>query len=298
MKVVSAGSSGFLGIHLTDHLRAAGHQVHRLVRRAPSGDDELRWDPDTGTLSAAARRAMADADAVVNLCGAGVGAHRWTDAYRRTIRSSRVGPTALLARVCAEEGVPTLLNASGTGYYGDRGASPMPETETPGATFLAGVCVDWEAATAPAATAGTRVVLLRQAPVLGRGGDLLDRLSLIVRLGLGGPIAGGRQFLPWISLRDHLAVVGFLLEADVAGPVNLAAPETVTNARFVRALGAVLHRPTPWPVPGIALRVALGGFAEEITGGQRAVPDVLTGAGFRFADPELRGALEWALGQS
>jgi uncharacterized protein (TIGR01777 family) len=272
--------------------------VHRLVRRDPSGADELRWDPGAGTLSAEARRLISDADAVINLCGAGVGSHRWTDAYRRAIRSSRVDPTALLARVCAEEGVPALLNASGTGFYGDRGDAPLPETASPGATFLAGVCVDWEAATEPATIAGTRVVLLRQAPVLGAGGDLLDRLSVVVRCWLGGPIASGRQYLPWISLRDHLAVVGFLLEADISGPVNLAAPEAVTNARFVRTLGGVLHRPTPWPVPAVALRLVLGGFAEEIIGGQRAVPAVLQDAGFRFRDPELDGALRWALGRS
>ncbi|GAA1999682.1 uncharacterized protein (TIGR01777 family) [Nakamurella flavida] len=294
--------SGFLGTRLSTALTGRGDEVVHLVRRAPTAPHEVRWDPDAGDLPAGV---LDGADAVVNLCGVGVGDHRWTDDYKKQILTSRVRPTTLLAAAAAGAGLPTLINASGSGYYGNRGDEIMTEESGQGTTFLAEVCGEWEGATAPAVDAGTRVVLLRTAPVVGQGGDLLTKLSLLTKLMLGGKLGDGRQYLPWISLTDQIAAILFLLDADgstrggasgadatrVAGAVNMAAPHPVTNAEFTRTLGSVLNRPTPWVVPGFALHLILGQFAEEILGGQRAVPEVLTRAGYAFAHPTLAAAL-------
>ena len=304
MRIVGAGMSGFLGTRLTTALTERGDEVVRLVRRDPRGPQEIRWDPDAGELPAGA---LDGADAVVNLCGVGVGDHRWTDDYKKQILTSRVRPTTLLAEAAAAAGVATVLNASGSGYYGNRGDEIMTEESGQGTTFLAEVCGEWEAATAPAAAAGTRVVLLRTAPVIGQGGDLLSKMSLVVKLMAGGKLGSGRQYLPWISLTDQIAAILFLLDAGgaeagtaagtaaevdrVQGAVNMAAPHPVTNAEFVDTLGTVLSRPTPWIVPGFALHLVLGQFAEELLGGQRAVPEVLTRAGYTFSHPTLAGAL-------
>lgn len=294
MRVVVAGSSGLIGTALVPALRQAGHEVVRLVRRRPAAPDERGWDPPTGRLDDAA---LDGADAVVNLCGVSVGGKRWSGEYKQAIRNSRIEPTDVLARAVAERGVPTMVNASGIGYYGDTGDTEVDESSPLGTGFLAEVCRDWEAATAPAA--GARVVMLRSALVMSRRGGFLGRLRPVFSLLLGGRLGSGRQYLPWISMDDEIDAIKFLVEDDrVRGPVNLIGPEQVTNAEFTRELSEVLHRPAPWVVPGFALRLILGEFAEEgALTGQRAVPKVLHDHGFRFGHPTLRSALDAALGR-
>lgn len=292
-----AGASGFLGTRLVDHLRADGHEIVRLVRRRPGGPGEVRWDPSAGQLDP---DALAGSGAVVNLAGAGVGDKRWTDAYRRVIRASRVDSTTTLATTLA--GLPTadrpavLVNSSAIGWYGDTGDRAVEEDAPAGDGFLADVCRVWEAATGPAEDAGVRVVRLRTGLPLHRDGGLLKPQLLPFRLGVGGKLGSGRQWVPWISMADWLAAVTFLLDRDdVAGPVNLVGPNPVTNAEFTRALAEALHRPAVMPIPGIGLRVALGGFADEALKSARVLPGVLRRAGFTFRHPDLTTALKEAL---
>ena len=292
MHIIAAGASGFLGSRLLTELRAGDHRVTQLVRHAPAGPDQVRWDPDGGKLGTAV---LSDADAVINLCGAGVGDKRWTPAYKELIRTSRVRPTELLAKTCAEAGVGVLVNASAVGYYGPRGDERIDETAHAGTSFLAGVCVDWENATAAAKDGGVRVVSIRTGLVLGRAGGLLPKLSLLTRLFANGRLGSGRQFYPWISVTDEINAISFLLTADVTGPVNLTAPTPVTNAEFTRELGRALHRPTPWVVPKFVLSAVLGEFAGEVTSGQNAVPTALLDAGYTFSHPTLAEALNTEL---
>jgi len=293
MKIISAGASGFLGSRLLTRLRADGHEVVQLVRRTPKNTAEASWDPDAGALDLAL---LDGVDAVVNLCGAGVGDKRWNTRYREVIRTSRVRPTELLAGAAARTGVPVLVNASAVGYYGPTGNEVVDESAHAGTTFLAGVCVDWEKATTKAQDAGVRVVNLRTGLVLGREGGLLPKLSLITRLFAGGRLGSGRQYYPWISATDEIDAIRHLLITEVQGPANLTAPHPVTNAEFTRELGRALHRPTPWVVPTFALRLAVGDFAQEIVTGQNAVPTVLADSGFAFRHPTLAEALSSEIG--
>ena len=293
MKIISAGASGFLGSRLLTRLRADGHEVVQLVRRTPKNTAEASWDPDAGALDLAL---LDGVDAVVNLCGAGVGDKRWNTRYREVIRTSRVRPTELLAGAAARTGVPVLVNASAVGYYGPTGNEVVDESAHAGTTFLAGVCVDWEKATTKAEDAGVRVVNLRTGLVLGREGGLLPKLSLITRLFAGGRLGSGRQYYPWISATDEIDAIRHLLITQVQGPANLTAPHPVTNAEFTRELGRALHRPTPWVVPTFALRLAVGDFAQEIVTGQNAVPTVLADSGFAFRHPTLAEALSSEIG--
>lgn len=307
MLIVLAGGSGLIGTALADGLRTDGHRVRRLVRGASGSSgssdtsdsgvsgDTASWDPAAGRLDPAA---LADADAVVCLSGAGVGDRRWTDAYKAQLRSSRLDTLGTIARTMAAAGGPSvLLAASAVGYYGDTGDRPTGEDAPAGDTFLAQLCVDWEAAAEPARAAGVRVAHLRTGLVVSRHGGLLPRLRLIVKAGIGGRLGSGRQYWPWISLDDEIRAIEHLLTADVAGPVNLSAPEPVTNAEFTRTLGRVLHRPTPFVVPAFAARVALGEFATEVLIGQRALPRRLVDSGFAFADTDLDAHLHRELGQ-
>jgi uncharacterized protein len=294
MRIAVAGSSGFLGSRLVGKLRADGHEVVRLVRRPPRDPSEARWDPAGRVLDPTV---LSTVDAAVNLAGVNV-AGRWTGAYRRRIRDSRVDSTATLAHAlaAAEPRPGVLLNASAIGYYGDTGDRPVDEQSPPGEGFLADVCRAWEAATAPAEDAGVRVVHLRTGLPLDPGGGLLKPMLLPFRLGLGGPLGNGRQYWPWISMPDWLGAVRFLLDrADLAGPVNLTAPQPVTNAEFTRALGGVLHRPAVLPVPAPALRLALGGFASEALGSRRVLPAVLNRSGYAFQHRDVTAALTSAL---
>ncbi|MFF3868508.1 TIGR01777 family oxidoreductase [Micromonospora sp. NPDC001898] len=297
MRILMAGASGFLGTRLIDHLKADGHQVTRLVRRSARTPDERRWNPSGAQLDPAV---VADADAVVNLAGAGVGDKRWNDAYKRLIRSSRVDTTTTLAITMA--GMPAadrpavLLNASAVGWYGNTGDRVVEEDAPAGEGFLADVCRVWEAATRPAEDAGVRVVRLRTGLPLHRDGGLLKPQLLPFKLGIAGRLGSGRQWLPWISMVDWLRVAQFLLDRDdVAGPVNGVGPAPVTNAEFTRELARQLHRPAVVPIPALALKVALGGFAQEALTSARVLPGVLTRAGFAYRHPDLPGALHAAL---
>jgi uncharacterized protein (TIGR01777 family) len=298
MQILIAGASGFLGGLLVPHLRAAGHEVTRLVRRPARNPGELRWDPAAGLLDASA---LAGKDAVINLAGAGVGDRRWTAQYKRTLRTSRVDTTGTLARAIAAAGDDrprVLLNSSAVGFYGDTGDRAVDERSPAGEGFLADLCQVWEAATRPAEDAGTRVALLRTGFPLARDGGLLKPLYLQFKLFAGGRMGSGRQYLPWISVPDWLAAVTFLLDRDVSGPVNLTGPEPVTNAEFSAALAKVLHRPNLVPVPGIALKVAVGEFGGEALASQRVLPGVLVREGFPFAHRTVEAALQQAVSAS
>jgi uncharacterized protein (TIGR01777 family) len=287
--LVAAGTSGFLGNRLVAAAADHGFTVVRLVRRAPSSSSEVRWDPDSGSLD---RSVLDGADAVVNLCGVPLNHRFWTDDYKALIRTSRVRPTKLLASAAAEAGVPTLLNASAVGFYGPHGDEVVDETAPAGATFTAGVCADWEAATADAGRGGVRVVNLRTGLVLGATGGLLPVVKTVTQGFLGGRLGSGRQYFPWISVTDWVDAVFFLLKhPEVSGPVNLTGPEPVTNAEFTKVLGKALHRPAPWMVPEFAVKLALGEFAGEVLTGQRAVPGKLSDAGFVFSHATLPEAL-------
>lgn len=248
-RIVIAGSSGVIGSALVASLRSANHTVVRLVRRDPMGPDERRWDPASGQIEPGA---LDGADAVVNMCGVGVGDKRWSGAYKQEIYDSRVIPTEVLARAVAEAGVPVLINASAVGYYGDSGDRIIDETASSGTSFLARVCLDWEAATAEAAQAGARVVIVRTGLVLSPAGGLFGRSRPLFSLGLGARLGNGRWYMPWISLEDHIRALEFALaEPAVSGPVNLTGPAPVTNAEFTAALGRVLHRPTLLVAPPV-----------------------------------------------
>jgi hypothetical protein len=290
MRVMIAGASGLIGTSLIPHLRHRGHEVLRLVRREPSAPDERGWDPPAGRVQDGA---MDGVEAIVNLCGVGIADRRWSDARKQLIKDSRLEPTEVLASAAAAHGIPTLINASGVNYYGPTGDREVDETAPLGAGFLAEVCRDWEAATA-AASGSARVVLLRTAAVLSPSGGMLGKLRPLFRLMLGGRIGTGRQYLPWISLDDEVGAITFLLEhSEVAGPVNLVAPEQDTNAEFTVALGRAVRRPTPFPVPAVALRALMGQLAEELVlTGPRAVPGVLGKAGYRFQHPTLADAFD------
>ncbi|TQR82939.1 TIGR01777 family protein [Mycobacterium hodleri] len=279
--IAIAGSSGLIGSALTSALRAADHRVLRLVRRAPATADEIFWNPDTGEFDASALRGV---DAVVNMCGVGVAAKRWSGAFKQSLRDSRIGPTEVLSRAVVESGVPVLVNSSAVGYYGDTRDHVVDESGPAGHGFLAGLCRDWEAATETASAAGVRVVLMRTGLVLSPSGGMLARLKPLFGLGLGARLGNGRQYMPWISLEDEVRALAFAIERDdVAGPVNGTGPAPVTNAEFTAALGRALNRPTPMLVPGFALRAVLGEFAEEgLLGGQRAIPAALERVGFEF----------------
>jgi uncharacterized protein (TIGR01777 family) len=289
MRVMIAGSSGLIGTSLVPHLRHSGHEVLRLVRRAPRAPDERGWDPPAGRLQDGA---LDGVDAVINLCGVGIGDRRWSGARKQALKDSRVEPTEVLAAAVAAHQVPVLINASGINYYGDTGDREVDETAPRGRGFLAELCEDWEAATA-AAQPTSRVVRLRSGAVLSASGGLLGRLRPVFRLMLGGRIGTGRQYLPWISLDDEVGAIAFLLEhPEVSGPVNLVGPDPVTNAQFTDALGRTLGRPTPLPVPAVALKAVLGEAANELVlTGPRAVPAVLQRTGYQFLHTTVTEAL-------
>jgi uncharacterized protein (TIGR01777 family) len=295
MRVVVGGSSGFLGTALVERLRSAGHQVTRLVRRPPAGPDEVRWRPNEAELDPAV---LDGVDVAVNLAGVGVGDHRWNKRYKQLIRSSRLNATGALARAMAAAADPpsVLVNVSAAGYYGNRGEEELTESSPPGDTFLADLCVAWEAATSPATAAGVRVVLLRTGLVVGPNGGLLKPMLLPYRLGLGFRLGSGKQWWPWVSLADWLGSVEFVIgTGSVAGPVNMSGPAPVRNAEFARTFGKGLHRPAALSVPSFALRLGLGEFATESLASQRMVPAALTAAGFKFTHPDLESALRWAV---
>jgi uncharacterized protein (TIGR01777 family) len=290
VQIAITGSTGLIGTALVRALRDEGRTVLRLVRRQADADDEVRWDP-FGDVDAAALEGV---DAVVHLAGAGVGDHRWSESYKRQIRDSRVEGTRTLSRALAglDHRPKVLLSISGVNFYGDTGDLTVDESGPLGEGFLARLSRDWEAATQPAADAGIRVVLARTGVVLSPEGGLLGKVLPLFRAGLGGRLGSGRQWMSWVSLHDHVTAVRFLLDGDLAGPVNLTSPQPVRNADYTKAVGAALHRPAPFVVPAVALRLALGEFADEgVLISQRVLPDRLLKAGFAFRHPDVGTAL-------
>ena len=291
--IAIAGSSGLIGSALVYALRATDRQVLRIVRRAPSNANEVFWNPDTGEFDSSA---LAGVDAVVNLCGINVGEKRWSGAFKQSLRDSRIGPTEVLSSAVVEAGIPTLINASAVGYYGDTGGRTVDETTPAGEGFMAQLCEDWEAATSFAQHDDTRVVLVRTGLVLSPSGGMLGRIRPLFSYGLGARLGNGRQYMPWISLEDEVRALLFAISHDeVSGPVNLTGPAPVTNAEFTAALGRTVNRPTALIVPGFALRTLLGEFAGEgLLGGQRAIPAALERAGFVFHHNTIGEALAFA----
>jgi len=295
--VAVTGSHGFIGSALLPALTRAGHRPVRIVRGHAAGDDEIRWDPEAGTIDA---DGLEGVGGVVHLAGAGIGDKRWTDARKRLILESRTKGTDLLARTLAGLTRPpsALVSASAIGYYGNRGDEALDEQSAPGNDFVARVCVQWEAATAPAADAGIRVARVRGGIVLGREGGVLSRLLLPFRLGLGGRIASGRQYMSWISIDDEVrAILHALTHGQVAGPVNLTGPDPVTNDEFTKTLGRVVHRPTLIPTPLFPLRARYGGelVRHLLVEGQRVLPNRLEATGYAFEHPTLEDALRAAV---
>ncbi|MEV6960438.1 TIGR01777 family oxidoreductase [Streptomyces sp. NPDC051207] len=296
-RIAVAGASGLVGSALVRSLTADGHEVVRLVRRAPRAADEVRWDPGRRSVDAAG---LAGCDAVVNLAGAGIGDRRWTRAYKEKIRSSRVDGTAALAGALAALDPGTrprvFVNGSAIGFYGDTGDRAVDESAPPGEGFLPSLCVEWEAAVAPAREAGVRTVLARTGLVVARGGGAWGRLFPLFRAGLGGRLGDGRQYWSFVALHDEVAALRHLLDTDgLSGPFNLTAPHPVTNREVTAAMGRVLRRPTPFAVPAPVLRGVLGEMAGDVLGSARVLPARLLESGFRFAFPEVEEAIRAAL---
>jgi uncharacterized protein len=289
------GASGLLGTAIRSSLLETGAEVLQLVRRRPLGPREEEWFPGSAQ-SVRDPAGLEGLSSAIHLSGANVAAHRWTPAYRRDMWTSRVESTrALCGALRALERPPqALLIASATGIYGDRGDELLDESSPPGAGFLADLCREWEDAAAPAREAGIRVVHLRFGVVLAREGGALAKMLPAFRLGLGGRMGSGRQWMSWIALDDAVAAMHFLLQDDgFAGPVNLCAPRPVTNSEFTRALAARLGRPAVLAIPAFALRIAFGQMADEaLLASARVMPKLLLDAGFPFSRPTIESAIE------
>ncbi|MBM4031070.1 MAG: TIGR01777 family protein [Planctomycetes bacterium] len=296
MRVLVTGSSGLIGSALVSHLEAGGHTVTRLVRSAPR-EGEVRWDPAAGAIDAGR---LDGYDAAVHLAGETI-AGRWTAARKARILTSRVHGTRLLSASLAGLRHPpaVLACASGVGFYGDRGEETLTEESAPGSGFLPQVARSWEAAADPARAAGIRVAHLRFGVVLSRRGGALPRMLLPFRLGLGGPIGSGGQFISWVALDDAVRAIAYAIEREgLAGPINVAAPDSVTNRDFARTLGRVLRRPAFCRVPAWVVRTIMGEMGRELLlSSTRAVPARLAAAGFSFRYPGLEGALRHVLGK-
>ncbi|MFB6620010.1 TIGR01777 family oxidoreductase [Streptomyces sp. NPDC085524] len=295
MRIAVTGSTGLIGSALVRSLREDGHEVVRFVRREPAAADEARWDPARGHVDP---DALAGCGAVVGLAGAGVGDHRWTAAYKKEIRDSRVLGTAALARAVAALDEPPQVFVVGTavGYYGDTGDRPVDEDSPAGTGFLSSVCVDWEAAAAPARKAGIRTAFARTGLVVAGEGGAWGRMFPLFRAGVGGRLGDGRQYWSYISLRDEVAALRHIIDTpSLEGPVNLTAPEPLTNREVTAAMARVLRRPAVLPVPAVALRIALGEFSSDVLGSQRVRPKRLLESGFAFRDPGIEDAIRAAL---
>lgn len=299
MKIGITGASGLIGSPLVSRLQASGHEVVRFVRHRAEATGERSWDPASRRLEP---EAVADLEAVIHLAGAGVADKRWTDSWKREVLDSRVNGTTAISQAIAGArragtGPSVLLSGSAVGFYGDTGDRLTDETGPTGEGFLADVVRQWEAATAPAEQAGARVAHLRTGIVLSKDGGALAKQVPLFKALLGAPLGSGKQWQSWISLADELGAIEHLLTAEVSGPVNLVAPEPVTNKDFTKALGKAVHRPTaPIAVPGFVLRAVLGQFADEgVLIGQRLAPTALLDSGYAFAHPALPAGLASAL---
>lgn len=298
MRILVTGSSGLVGSSLVPFLTTGGHDVVRLVRSAGQGEGVVRWNPARGQIDGEALEGL---DAVVHLAGENIASGRWNEELKAKIRDSRVKGTRLLAESLAALRKPprVLVCASAIGFYGDRGAEVMTESSPAGSGFLPEVCREWEAASQPATDAGIRVVNLRIGVVLSAQGGALAKMLTPFRLGLGGVVGDGEQYMSWIALDDVIGAIHHCLMTEtLAGPVNGVAPQPVTNRELTKTLGSVLSRPTVLPLPGFAVRLAFGEMGEELLlSSTRVEPTKLTASGYAYRCPKLRGALQHLLGQ-
>lgn len=297
MKILISGSHGLVGKALVRSLVEDGHEVVRLIRRGHTiGELQIEWHPNQGRIDAQQLEGFA---AVVHLAGESIASGRWTGEKKRSIRDSRVKGTTLLSEAIAELSRPpaVFISASAIGYYGNRGDEELTETSPPGNDFLASVCVEWEAATRPAVEKGIRTVITRFGVILDRDGGALAKMLTPFRMGIGGRVGDGRQWMSWIALDDVINALKFLLlDSTVYGPVNIVAPNPVTNAEFTKTLGRVLSRPTFLPVPAFGARFAFGELADALLlSSQRVEPAVLTERGFAPYWPRLEPALQHLL---
>ncbi len=285
MKVLLTGATGFIGRRFTALAQSRGHQILPVSRRpAPGGFD---WSP------ASLEAGVAAADAIVHLAGENLFGRRWSEAQKQVLIESRVETTGRLARLAAQRRAVAFLSASAIGYYGPSERQGLDENAPAGEDFLAQLSRRWEEATAPANAGGVRTVRLRSGVVLGREAGALRQMLPPFKLGVGGPIGTGRQWLSWIHIADEVGLILFLLESQTAsGPFNLTAPNPVTMREMARTLGRVLHRPAVLPVPGFALKAALGEVADVLLTGQHVVPRRALEAGYSFQFPALEGALQ------
>jgi len=292
-RIAVAGSSGLIGGALCRSLRARGDDVVRLVRRPPEHESEIQWDPSTRVLDPAL---LDGVDAVVNVAGASLGAHRWSPEFKTELISSRTDGTTALATAIAATGAPIhLVNGSAVGYYGDRGDEVLTEESSAGSGFLVDLVHAWEGATEPARAAGAPVALLRTGIVLAPDGDAIKALLRLTKLGLGGPLGNGRHYWAWITLADHIRAIQHVLDQRLEGPVNLTGPEPARQRDIVGEMGRQLHRPTLLPAPTFALRAVVGEMAADIVSSQRAVPKRLHDTGFTHTQATLPDAIRWLL---
>jgi uncharacterized protein len=285
-RIAITGASGLIGSALVGHLKSEGHTVQRLVRRTPVSPDEVQWDPKTGYVDLDALRGV---DAIIHLAGAGVGDKRWNKKYKAEILNSRLMGTTTIANAVTELQPDVFISASAIGWYGESGNRAVVESDKCGDDFLAAVCREWEAAADLAQN--TRTVKIRTGLVLDPTGGALGKMLPLFRFGLGGKLGNGKQWWSWITLHDLIRAITFLLENEISGPVNLTAPNPVTNQEFTSALARAMHRPALFPAPAIALKIALGGFSSEILGSKKVMPTALTEAGFEWDYPHITNAL-------
>jgi uncharacterized protein (TIGR01777 family) len=296
MKIAVTGSHGLIGEALCKHLTGRGHTVARVTRGEGAANGNIHWNPASASIE---KEKLNGIDAVIHLAGENIASHRWTDEQKQKIKESRIKGTRLLAEaICGLEKKPeVVVSGSAIGFYGDRGNEILTESSKVGSGFLAEVCRDWEDAIAPVAEAGIRVVNARTGVVLSTKAGALSKMLPIFQLGGGGNIGDGKQYMSWISLDDEIKAIEFVLtNANVSGPVNLVAPNPVTNAEFTSALGEVLHRPAFIPLPGFAAKIILGQMADELLlSSQKCRPTKLESAGYKFDYPDLKKALATTL---
>jgi uncharacterized protein (TIGR01777 family) len=296
MKVLIAGASGLVGSALIPALEAEGSEVTRLVRTS-AGAGEIEWHPNNDQIDAATLEGF---DAIINLTGENIAGGRWTDEQKRKIRDSRVNGTHLLSEAMTKlkHRPKVFLCASATGIYGDRGDETLDEQSDSGGGFLAGVCREWEKATEPAVQAGVRTAQLRFGPILAREGGMLAKLLTPFKMGMGGKVGSGKQYISWVAIDDAVAAIKLALtDESIRGPLNVVSPNPVTNEVFTKTLGHVLNRPTALAMPAFAVRLAFGEMADEmLLTSQRVIPKKLNDAGYEFQQPELEGALKKHLG--
>ena len=285
-RIAITGSSGLIGTALVGHLKSEGHTVQRLVRRAPVAVDEVTWDPHTGYVDLSALEGV---DAIIHLAGAPVDGKRWSKKFKAEILNSRLMGTTTIAKAVAEVKPDVFISASAIGWYGESGNRAVIESDRVGNDFLAAVCREWEAAADLAG--GVRTVKLRTGLVLDPTGGALGKMLPLFRLGFGGKLGSGKQWWSWVTLHDVVRAIEFALVEDISGPVNLSAPNPVTNQEFTSALARALHRPAVFPAPAFALKAVLGGFSGEVLGSKRVIPQALLDAGFTWDYPHLSDAL-------